>query len=73
MRRSWKRLYVRWRHIGITNYNYIMKTIPKKNNFPSVVKSPTPANRRMNANVKCCTTPSKANKSLNPAAKVSPK
>jgi hypothetical protein len=49
-----------------------MKAIPKKNNFPSVVKSPTKANRSMNASVKCCTTPSKANKRMNAPAKVSP-
>lgn len=45
---------------------------PKLNKFPNVVKSPTGANRRMNANVKVSTSPSPANKSMNKPARVSP-
>jgi|TARA_R110000751_G_scaffold266698_1_gene365712 hypothetical protein len=43
-----------------------------KNKYPKVVTRPTPANRRMNANVKASTNPSPANKSLNKPARVSP-
>lgn len=44
----------------------------KKNKFPAVVKTPTPANRRMNPACKVSMNPSSANRSLNPAVKVSP-
>jgi len=44
----------------------------KLNTFPSVVKSPTPANRSMNANVKVSTSPSSANRHLNKPAVVKP-
>jgi len=49
-----------------------MNTIPKKNNFPSVVRNPTPANRSMNKNVTVSKSPSNPNKHLNKPARVNP-
>jgi hypothetical protein len=49
------------------------RAIPKKNDFPKVVKSPTPANRKMNSYPKVVTSPTPANRSMNKPAKVSPK
>jgi len=43
------------------------------NEFPKVVTSPTPANRRMNANVKPSLNPSPANRKLNANVVVKPK
>jgi hypothetical protein len=43
-----------------------------KNHMCKVVTSPSPANRRMNANVKTSLSPSKANRSMNAPAKVKP-
>lgn len=44
-----------------------------KNKYPKVVTRPTPANRRMNANVKASTNPSPANRKLNANVVVKPK
>ena len=49
-----------------------MKIIPKLNNCPKVVTSPTPANRRMNKNVSVSRNPSNPNKRMNKPARVSP-
>jgi hypothetical protein len=43
------------------------------NMHPSVVKNPTPANRKMNAAVSVSTTPSAANRKLNSPVSVAPK
>ena len=43
-----------------------------KNMYCKVVTSPSPANRRMNANVKTSLSPSKANRSMNAPARVKP-
>jgi hypothetical protein len=45
----------------------------KLNKFPTVVTSPTPANRLMNPKAKVSLNPSNANKSLNAPARVKPK
>ena len=49
-----------------------MKTIPKLNNCPKVVTSPTPANRSMNPNVTASLNPSNPNKKMNANVVVKP-